>query len=83
MKCMFAAMTCFLDQEGSLLFVPPSDESTIQATFMFVFDSVEKNIIASHNDGFFSTEQYKDALRLCKEESSSVFEFFKKSLTIK
>ncbi|EFA07181.2 exosome complex component RRP46 [Tribolium castaneum] len=83
MKCMFAAVTCFIHKDESLVFTPPINEDQVKAMFMFVFDSVEKSIIASHTDGSFSVEQYKDALSLCKEECANMFDFFKKSLTIK
>ncbi|KAJ3649240.1 hypothetical protein Zmor_020993 [Zophobas morio] len=83
MKCMYAAVTCFLDRSDSIVLIPPADEREIKGSFMFVFDSVEKTILASHTEGSFSIDQYKDALSLCREESTNIFNFFKKALTIK
>ncbi|KAJ3637422.1 hypothetical protein MTP99_000882 [Tenebrio molitor] len=83
MKSMFGAVTCFLKRDETLVFIPPSSEDEIKAWFMFVFDSVEKDILASHTEGSFTVEQYRGALSISREESAKIFQFFKDSLQIK
>lgn len=73
---MFAAVTCFLDVNGTLL-LRQSNEKNIKASFMFVFDSVDRDVLSSHTEGSFTVEDYKNALTLCRKGSESVFYFFK------
>lgn len=83
MKYMFAAATSFLTTDGTLELVPPIVGSDIKASLTFVFNSVDKNLIACHTEGSFSDEQYSNALELCRDESLNIFEFIKSSLSIK
>lgn len=81
MKYMFAAVTCFLSVDDIVELTHPQKESDLKASFMFVFDSEEKNILASHTEGGFRMEQYQQALDLCKKQSETIFQFFKCSLS--
>lgn len=80
MKCTFAAVTCFLTLEEELILLPPIDKTSIKATVTFVFEYIEKKVIASHTHGTFSIEQYKQALDLARLQSESIFDFFKKTM---
>ncbi|CAH0551281.1 unnamed protein product [Brassicogethes aeneus] len=80
MKCMFAAVSCFLGENNQLSLVPPVNRKEIKATFVFVFDNICGKIIASHTDGKFSESLYEEALYICMNESKNIFSFFKKSL---
>lgn len=81
MKCMFAAVTCILSIDNtSLHIVTESQEKDCKASFVFVFDSLKKQVIASHTEGSFSKEQYMEALELCRDESEYIFQFFKAAL---
>ncbi|CAG9813797.1 unnamed protein product [Phaedon cochleariae] len=80
MKCMFAAVTCFLTKAEELTLTPPRNEKDIKALFVFVFDNNKGRIIASHTEGCFSQEQFEEAISLSKEESKNVFIFYKKTL---
>ncbi|KAJ8966443.1 hypothetical protein NQ317_012684 [Molorchus minor] len=80
MKFMFGAVTCFLTKEEVISLMPPISKSDVKALFVFVFDNAAGRIIASHTEGSFSEEQYKEALNLGREESKNVFIFFKKTL---
>lgn len=80
MKFMFAAVTCFLSVDDLVDLVHPSSENDLKASFIFVFDSEEKNVLVSHTEGVFTLEQYQHALDLCKKESETIFQYFKSSL---
>jgi len=78
MKFLVASVSCALDQEGTLHLDPDKilfDKA--KASFVFVFDSVAKNVVASHTAGSFTSVQYQDALELCKSASEGVFSFYK------
>ncbi|KAL3288553.1 hypothetical protein HHI36_002992 [Cryptolaemus montrouzieri] len=81
MRFMFAAMTCFLTNNGDLHLRTPEVKEDIDAIFVFVFDSVKKNVIVSHTEGTFKTENYKLALEKCREGSETVFKFMRKEIT--
>lgn len=51
-----------------------------KAVFVFVFDSNEGQIVASHTTGTFSVNQFKQALKLCKGASTEIFEYYRTAL---
>lgn len=51
-----------------------------KAMFVFVFDSTEKRIIASHTKGSFTKEQFEEAVELSKEGCEDRFTYYKKVL---
>lgn len=80
MKFLFGAVSCFLTNDEEFSFAPPITEEKIKALFVLVFNNTTGSLLASHTEGCFSTEQYQKAMSLCRQESKSVFSFFKKSL---
>ncbi|XP_017785230.1 PREDICTED: exosome complex component RRP46 [Nicrophorus vespilloides] len=79
MKFLIAAATCCLDQEGYLIVDPTElQQEKAKATFVFVFESSEGRIVASHTTGTFKLEQYEQALDLCKKGSAKIFEYYRK-----
>ncbi|XP_060536798.1 exosome complex component RRP46 [Cylas formicarius] len=80
MKFLFGAVSCFLNGQGDFCFLPPINEDSIKALFVFVFNNTTGSILASHTEGCFSTVQFEKALSLCRDESVNVFKFFKHSL---
>ncbi|KAK5648257.1 hypothetical protein RI129_003149 [Pyrocoelia pectoralis] len=78
MKFLFASSSCGLDDEGNFHLDPDNlflEKAT--ASFIFVFDSVGKGLIASHTSGSFNLAQYQNALELCKKASEGIFDFYK------
>lgn len=80
MKFLFGAVSCFLMKDGVLSMTPSVNESLIKGIFVFVFNNTKGEVIASHTEGLFTTEQFNDALVLCRNEVKNVFNFFKKKL---
>lgn len=80
MKFVFAAVSVYLTNSKEFRFIPPISENELTAMFVFVFNNTTGGVIASHTEGSYSSEQYKTALNLCKEESKNVFSFIKKLL---
>lgn len=44
---------------------------------MFVFESVDKNVISTETSGAFTTDQFKKILAICKESSLHIFQFYR------
>lgn len=80
MKCMFAAATCFLTKEEELMLITTANEKDIKAMFIFVFENCEGKILASHSEGSFSMERFEEAVNLCREETTNIFNFFSQAL---
>ncbi|XP_057656939.1 exosome complex component RRP46 [Diorhabda carinulata] len=80
MKFMFASVTCYLTVDEEITLTPPIMEKVNKATFVFVFDSSYGKIIASHTKGTFSEEQFNEAVKLSKEGTEDIFNFFKKAV---
>lgn len=80
MKFVFGAVSVYLTNSKEFRFIPPISENELTAMFVFVFNNTTGSVIASHTEGSYSSEQYKTALNLCKEESKNVFSFIKKLL---
>ncbi|XP_023030202.2 exosome complex component Rrp46 [Leptinotarsa decemlineata] len=80
MKCMFAAVTCFLTNSEELTLVPPLNQKDLKASFVIVFDNTKGTILDSQIMGAFSEQQVEEAINLCREESKHIFEFYKRTL---
>ncbi|KAB0805196.1 hypothetical protein PPYR_02166 [Photinus pyralis] len=81
MKFLFASASCGLDDEGNF-HLDPDDLflETAAASFIFVFDSIGKGLIASHTSGSFNLAQYQSALELCKKAAEGIFDFYKSTI---
>lgn len=90
MKFQIAAIYCSLDNDNNLLLDPhlnatsthnrnsnKSKSSQFKASFTFVFDNCQKNVIGVITDGKFALQHYNSALALCREASDKVFDFYK------
>lgn len=81
MRFTIAALTCALLKDERLCLDPVLLElEDAKAVFVFVFDSNEGRIVASHTTGTFGIKHFKEALRLCKEASTDIFEYYKSTL---
>lgn len=77
---MFAAVTCFLTKEEELTLSTSLSEKDIKATFIFVFDNCNGNILASHTEGSFSKEQFEEAIDISKNQTTTIFKFYSQVL---
>ncbi|KAI4468319.1 exosome complex component [Holotrichia oblita] len=81
MRFSIAAVSCTLSQNEEMYLDPGLLElKNAKAVFVFVFDSNEGHIVASHTTGTFSVDQFKEALKLCKEGSAEIFNYYRSVL---
>lgn len=84
MKFMVAALSAALTDRGEVVLDPVRRvEDEARAVLTFVFDSVNKNVIAVVTCGRFSQDEYKKCLHLCRQASQTLFNFYRDSLSKK
>ena len=87
-----AAIHCAIDEDDNVIVDPEYDEvdecliftrtqkpkrsSKFKADFTFVFDSINKSMIAVHTNGRFTLHQYREAEKLCRQASQNIFDFY-------
>jgi exosome complex component RRP46 len=91
MRSTMAAVHCVLDDKDNLIIDPIdySDDtptfsriqkavrnSKYKADFTFVFESIKESVISVNTNGTFTIHQYNNALKLCKQASKKIFEFY-------
>lgn len=82
MKSLFAGVHCIIDENGELHLDPAKEQCEHSiASLTFVFDSVDKNTVATYTTGKFTIGQYNDALNQCREASSTIFKFYRDAVT--
>lgn len=78
MKCIFAAIHCIIDENEDFHLDPDKEKCDHSiADFTFVFDSINRNTIATYTSGKFTVGQYNDALIQCREASNTIFKFYR------
>lgn len=84
MKFAVAGVGCIIDGDNQMRLDPSSsEEQKARATFLFVFDSVVRNIVISYTLGSFSSDEYQEALGLCKEASVDIFAYYKSVVSVR
>lgn len=85
LKYTVAAVTCIINREGELHLDPTkSQEAELnQAHMTFVFDSIDRNVIACYAQGCYTTQQYHTCLMACQAASKEVFSYYREALTKK
>lgn len=81
MKSLLAGVHCVITNDNELVLDP--DQSICDhavASLTFVFDSVQKNVVAAHTTGRFTIGQYNDAVTQCKHASEIVFKFYRDAI---
>lgn len=82
MKMLIAGVHCVINCDGDLIIDPDREQAeNALASLTFVFDSVDKNIVAEHTTGKFTIGQYNDALVQCQQASNAIFQFYRNALT--
>ncbi|CAH0400642.1 unnamed protein product [Chilo suppressalis] len=78
MRCVYAAVTCAVDESGDIVLEPPKHQlQTARAVMTFVYDSREKSLVTSFTEGMFSEDTYKEALARCHAASDLIFSFYR------
>ncbi|GFG28351.1 hypothetical protein Cfor_09096, partial [Coptotermes formosanus] len=78
MKFLVAAVSCMIDHEDKTLIDPDTKQlKGSKATLTFVFDSINKSIVASHTTGRFNQTQYQECVLRCKNVSDKIFSFYR------
>ena len=85
MKCVFAGLTCAVikDDKNKSHIILDADSvtmrkaSNIEAQVTFVFESRKKDILASHVTGKCTEEVFQECLRIAKNASDKIFQFYR------
>lgn len=78
MKFLFAAVHCVIKTSGDIVVDPSIKEmDDVSAQLTFVFDSVDKNIIASSTEGSFSSEKFHESVSKCRRASDNIFSYYR------
>lgn len=81
MKALLAGVHCVITNDNEIVLDPDQNTSEhAAASLTFVFDSIEKNIVAVHTTGKFTIGQYNDAVTQCKHASETVFKFYRDAI---
>lgn len=81
MKSLVAAVHCAINESNELVLDPEQDVCDRSvANCTFVFDNVDKNVIAVHTNGRFTIEQYQNALQQCKQASDVIFQLYRDAI---
>lgn len=81
MKSLLAGVHSAITTDGELVLDP--EQSVCDhavASLTFVFDSVEKNVVAVHTNGRFTIGQYNDAVIQCRMASEKIFQFYRDAI---
>ena len=86
MKCLFAGVTCAVLTDGketkSIVAVDPDTVRLrrafdVEACVTFVFESRNKDILATHVTGKCSEEKFQECLSAAKTASDKIFQFYR------
>lgn len=82
MKFTVAGVHSILKENDEIVLDPDSKESiNALAHFTFVFDSLQRNVVAVNTQGKFNMAQYNDALTICRAASEKIFEFYREIIS--
>ena len=82
LQCLVAAVTCLVTRDGTIIVDPTARqmEEDHAAVLTFAFDNRKQNVILSHCEGPVSRLQLQEALRLSREASTIIFEFYRHAI---
>uniref|UniRef100_A0A1A9WB24 RNase_PH domain-containing protein n=1 Tax=Glossina brevipalpis TaxID=37001 RepID=A0A1A9WB24_9MUSC len=82
MKFTVAAVHCVIDKNGEIILDPDQFQAVDnRASFTFVFDSLERDLVTVHSFGCFKMSQFKDAHLMCLAASNILFDFYRKIMS--
>ncbi|XP_026461612.1 exosome complex component RRP46 [Ctenocephalides felis] len=79
MKFLIAAVHCIVNKNNEIV-IDPHDRLIVNncnASFVFVFDNIDRKLITSYTTGKYNEEQYMECLQQCKEASLEIFKFYR------
>ncbi|XP_067616746.1 exosome complex component RRP46 [Eurosta solidaginis] len=82
MKFTIAAINCIVDKDNEVLLDP--DHCTAigkRASFIFVFDSLERDLVTVHTSGRFTMAQFNDAECMSRAASQIIFNFYRRIIS--
>lgn len=79
MKFTVAALHCIIDKDNEIV-VDPDHRQAIgaKASFVFVFDSLKRHLVACYTNGQFDLAQYNEAQLISEAASEIIFKFYRK-----
>lgn len=81
MKSLLAGVHCAITKDNELVLDP--DQLVCEhaiANLTFVFESVQRNVVAAHTTGRFTIGQYNDAVIKCRHASDIIFKFYREAI---
>lgn len=82
MRFTIAAIHCIVDKDDQILLDPNKCQAIgCSASFIFVFDSLKRDLVTCHTTGSFDMAQFNDAELLCRAASEVIFNFYRKIIT--
>ncbi|XP_011185302.1 exosome complex component RRP46 [Zeugodacus cucurbitae] len=82
MKFNIAAIHCIVDKDDKVILDPDHCEAIgKRASFIFVFDSLEKNLVTVHTSGRFRMAQFNDAECMSRAASQIIFNFYRRIIS--
>ncbi|XP_011210482.2 exosome complex component RRP46 [Bactrocera dorsalis] len=82
MKFTIAAVHCIVDKDDKVVLDPDHCEAIgKRASFVFVFDSLDKNLVTVHTSGRFRMGQFNDAECMSRAASQIIFNFYRRIIS--
>ncbi|XP_053945331.1 exosome complex component RRP46 [Anastrepha ludens] len=82
MKFTIAAVNCIVDKDDKVILDPDHCKAIgKRASFIFVFDSLEKNLVTVHTSGRFKMAQFNDAECMSRAASQKIFNFYRRIIS--
>lgn len=81
MKSLLAGVHCAITNDNELVLDP--DQLVCEhavASLTFVFECVQRNVVAAHTTGRFTIGQYNDAVIKCRHASDIIFKFYREAI---
>lgn len=82
MKFTIAAVNCIVNKDDNVVLDPDHCEAIgKRASFVFVFDSLDKNLVTVHTSGRFRMAQFNDAECMSRAASQIIFNFYRRIIS--
>lgn len=82
MKFTIAAVHCIVDKDDKIVLDPDHCEAIgKRASFIFVFDSLDKNLVTVHTSGRFCMAQFNDSECMSRAASQIIFNFYRRIIS--
>lgn len=83
-KCLVAALTCIINEDNQVILDPIDKEIECARSFhTFAFESLRGNLVTDLSVGKFSKNEHLLCYEVCKNASTLLFDFYRKSIARK